>query len=320
MILATNPTRRNCSFRNAAGAVTGPRYNRAMQAGILLLLAASVLSAADEALSRILDRVSEEAEVFRTTAPKTLAEEKLVQRSLKPPRRFRPRLGADAVAPPKPQYRTREVISEYGFAALKQTPGALHEFRQVISIDGRKVASPEKAHRRLLAGLRSDDDRAKQRLLEDFEEHGLRGAAADFGQVLLLFSRHRLADYQFTLSGRGQVGVDRATILSFKQIGGAGSLLIVGQRKVLHQPLEGQLWVSEKDSLPLRIVLASTRRDGQIEIREEATIDYLRTPLGYLAPASVVHREMSGNDLVVENRFEYSAFKIFKADADIKFK
>lgn len=290
-----------------------------MRAGLLLLLAASALSAAAETLPRILARVSEEAEVFRTTAPKTLAQEKLVQRSIQPPRRFRPRLGAGAVAPPKPQYRTREVISEYGFASLKQAPGALHELRQVISVDGRKLASQEKAQRRLVAGLRSDDDQIKQRLVEDFEKHGLRGATADFGQLLLLFTRRRLADYQFSVEGSGQVGVDAATILSFKQTGGAGSLLIVGRRKAVHQPLEGQLWVRQTDSLPLRIVLTSLRLDGHNEIRDEATVDYFKTPAGYLVPASVVHRELSAGNLVVENRFEYSDFRLFTADADIHF-
>jgi hypothetical protein len=289
-----------------------------MWAGFLLLLAAS--APPDAGLQRILARVSEEADVFRASAPKILAQEKLVQRSLQRPRRFRPRLGAAALGPPPPRYRSREIISEYGFGSFKEAPGALHEFRQVISVDGRQVASREKARRTLVAGLQSDDDRLRKRMLEDFEKHGLVGAATDFGQVLLLFTRRRLEEYAFSRAGGGQIGADRAAILSFRQTGGSGSLLIFERRRAIHQPLEGQLWVREDDGMPLRVVLSSTRQDGERTIRDEARVDYVMTPLGYLAPASIVHRAMVGGDLLVENQFEYSAFHMFTTDTDIRFR
>ena len=47
-----------------------------------------------QTLPQILSRVSEEAEVFRHVAPEVLAEETLTQRGVKPPGRFRPRVGA----------------------------------------------------------------------------------------------------------------------------------------------------------------------------------------------------------------------------------
>jgi hypothetical protein len=275
--------------------------------------------APEQPLEQALSRVSEEAEVFRLTAPKILAREKLVQRTRKPPRRFRPRLGNDALEPPKPQYRTREIISEYAFSTLAEAPGALHEFRQVISVDNRPVLTPENARRTLSSGLRSDDDRAKKRMLESFEKYGLRGAAADFGQVLLLFTRPRLQDYSFTPAGSGQVGADPARIWAFKQIRGAASLLILEKRKAIHQPLEGELWVRESDGLPLRIVLVSEHDEGGAAIRDESRVDYAMTPRGYLAPASVVHRQTSGGVLVVEDVYKYSAFRMFQADSDITF-
>jgi hypothetical protein len=291
-----------------------------MGAGLLLLFAVPILAAAPgQPLQQALSRVSEEAEVFRSTAPKILAREQLVQRALKPPRRFRPRLGNAALEPPKPQYRTREVVSEYAFATLKESPGALHEFRQVMSVDGRTLASAEKARRTLTAGLRSEDERAKKRMLEDFEKHGLTGATADFGQILLLFTRPRLGDYAFGWAGDGLIGAERARIISFKQKSGSGSLMIFEERKAVHQPLEGEIWVRETDGMPLRVTVTSLRDEQGHAIRDEAQVDYLMTQHGYLAPASVTHRQTSANNLVVENLYRYSTFQIFEAETDVSF-
>ena len=273
----------------------------------------------DPTLAGILDRVSEEAEVFRATAPRMIAEETLDQRALKPPRRFRPRLGSAALQAPKPEYRTRSIVSEYGFSAFRDAPNAPHEFRQVISVDGRPVASRESARRTLTVGLRSEDDALKKRMLEDFEKHGLRGAVADFGQILLLFGRRRLEDYTFRLEGSGQAGPDAAIILGFQQRSGAGALLIFEKTKAIHQPLEGQLWVRRSDSRPLRVVLRSSTQEGARVTRYEATVDYALGPRGVLEPVSVVYRQFSGADLMVLNVFQYSPFRLFSAESEMKF-
>src|SRR5579872_7285526 len=126
--------------------ITSAKYNEAMRACTLAVAAIATLSGQTLPLADILSRVSEEAEIFRRVAPQTLSEETLQQRSLKPPPRFRPRMGAGVgAAPPPPEYQTREIVSEYSYAALADSAGALHEFRQVISVDGRRVSTPEKA-------------------------------------------------------------------------------------------------------------------------------------------------------------------------------
>lgn len=269
-------------------------------------------------VAQILARVSEEAEVFRMTAPKMLAEETLVQRALQPSHR-RPRLGSAAVHSAKPEYRTREIVSEYGFSTFRDAPNALHEFRQVISVDGRRISTQEKARRTLTIGMRSEDDALKKRMLENFEKHGLRGAAADFGQILLLFTRRRLDDYTFRIQGSGMVGADAATILRFEQRGGSGALLIFEKRQAIHQPLEGQLWVRRSDSRPLRVIVTSTRKEGDLAVRDETTVDYAMSGHGMLTPVSVVHRQFAGKDLRVENVFRYSPFRLFSSDTEIKF-
>jgi hypothetical protein len=104
---------------------------------VLLYLA---YAARAQTLPEILSRVSEEAEVFRRIAPQILAEETLTQRALKPPPRFRPRAGAAAATPLTTTRQTREIVSEYSFGTLKDAPESLHEFRQVISVDGKTIS------------------------------------------------------------------------------------------------------------------------------------------------------------------------------------
>jgi hypothetical protein len=281
-------------------------------------LAAGLL-AGDERLAVILGRLSEEAEIFAQMAPDMVAQETLKQRARKAPARFRPRAGKSVVQAPKPQYRSREIVCEYGYSAFREAPGVLHEFRQVVSVDGRRIASVEKARRTLSRGLRSDDDRLKKRMLEDFEKHGLIGAASDFGQVILLFGRRRLANYTFRIMGPGRIGADAALVVEFRQTGGSGSLLIFERRNALHQPLEGEIWVRQTDNLPLEVVLRSSRQQGGARIREEAKVDYVVSPHGALAPVSVVHREFAGDELVVENQYQYSSFRKFSSQSEIKF-
>jgi hypothetical protein len=43
------------------------------------------------------------------------------------------------------------------------------------------------------------------------------------------------------------------------------------------------------------------------------------TPHAFLAPASVVHRHFTDGQLLTENRYTYSPFKVFSADTEIKF-
>src|ERR1700728_5093647 len=120
-----------------------------------------------QTLREILSRVSEEAEVFRHVAPEVLAEKTLTQRGIKPPGRFRPRVEAAATKTTPTNLQTREIISEYSLGTLKDAPQSLHEFRQVVSVDGRAVSSAASAGHTLGLGLSCSDDHAKKRMLEE---------------------------------------------------------------------------------------------------------------------------------------------------------
>ena len=54
-------------------------------------------------------------------------------------------------------------------------------------------------------------------------------------------------------------------------------------------------------------------------IRDEGTVDYRQSPHGFLTPASVVHRHLVDGNLITENLYRYEPFKLFSADAEIKF-
>jgi hypothetical protein len=270
-------------------------------------------------LPQILSRLSEEAEMFRRVAPQTLAEESLSQRSLKPPPRFRPRVGSGIYTPPPVEFLTREVLSEYSYSALKESPDKLYELRKVISVDGRPIRTVADARHALGMDLRSDVDRARKRMLEEFQKYGLQGAASDFGQLILLFTKRRVPNYTFRILGTGRVGADEAIVLGFEQREGDEGLLVFEGRKTVREKLSGQLWVRRSDGLPLRIAMRSGWTENRHVRRHDAIVEYAATAFGTLAPASVKHSEYFDNQLITENLFHYSPFKKFGADTEIKF-
>ena len=287
-----------------------------MRGWILLFTTLPVLSGQTLPLADILSRVSEEAEVFRQVAPKALAEETLEQRTVKPPPRFRM---AGAKGPIKLEYRNREIVSEYSYAAFKESQSGMHEFRQVISVDGRPVSTPEKARHALSLGLQSDDDRMRKKMLEEFRQYGLIDAAMDFGQLILLFGKRFISNYEFRIAGSDRLGADEATVLFYQQRQGKPGLLVFEGRKTIRSKLDGQLWVRQRDGLPLRISLRAQWIERKHQRRHEAVVEYATTSFGAVGPASVKHSEYFDNQLITENLFRYSAFKKFGANAEIKF-
>jgi hypothetical protein len=268
----------------------------------------------------ILDRISEEAEMLRQNAPKTLTQETLQQRALRPPSRFRPRIGKAATQAPRPRLQVREILSEYSIGSLRDSsPELLVEFRQVISVDGRKIQTPEKARHALTLGLRSPDDRLRKRMLEDFEKHGLFGAATDFALLLLQFTRRSIRDVELSVAGETRIGADPALVLNYRQISGPGAVLDFFSRKATRHVLKGQLFVRKPDGLPLRITALIERTERGHTYRDDATVEYTLSSHGFLTPASVIHRAFVDSQLITENLFRYAPFKRFSAEAELNF-
>jgi len=307
----------------------------------MLLFAAFLAFAQDPAqpsLTDLLDRVAEEAEIFQQNAPNSLTQETLEQRTLMPSTRFRPRIGRNAVnaPPPAPRLVVRQIVSEYSVGTLKNTTEpTLTELRQVVSVDGRNVQSPERARHTLSLGITSPDDRVRKRMLEDFARHGLVDIATDYGIILLAFSKRGLKNMRVTFSGEEQIGADSVWVLAFEQTStDAGMLQFVGSQ-ASRRALRGRLLVRKSDSLPVRIQVSTQPPDESVSemfrklsaktppptgiTQDEATIDYVRSAHGYLTPVSVIHRHLVDGKLVTENLYRYGPFKRFSANADIKF-
>ena len=270
-------------------------------------------------VDQLLARVTEEAEMLRQNARFALTEERLEQRVLRPNTRFHPRVGQAASQPEPMTLQTREIVSEYSIGTLgKGDSELLMEFRQVVSVDGKAVQSTAKARHALSLGLRSKEDAARKRMLEDFEKHGLVGAVTDFGTLLLQFTKRQIRELKITPAGKTLLGADPAVIFNYEQITGAG-MLDFHNRKVVRYPLKGTLIVRASDGLPLRITVGIRRMEDGHEYIDEAVVDYVMTAHGFVGPASVVHRRMGDRQLMAENRFTYGPFHRFGADAEIKF-
>jgi len=272
------------------------------------------------ALADILSRTAEEAEVLSQNAPKALTLETLEQRTLMPPSRFRPRVGKAATEIPKPRLQMREIVSEYSVGTLKESASHdLFELRQVVTVDGRKVQSVESARHALSLGIKSPDDRVRKRMLEDFARHGLVDIATDYGLILLAFSKRGQDDMEFRIAGDEQVGADAAIAITFRQKSSDAGVLMFAGNQAARRSLQGRLIVRKSDGLPLRIETWAERAANGHVSREEGTVDYVQSTHGFLTPASVVHRHLVDGRLITENLYRYEPFKLFAADAEIKF-
>jgi len=259
--------------------------------------------------------VSEEAEVFAQLAQKIIGQESLEQIALQPPPRFQVR-----GEPPQLRYQTRHIVSEYGYSTFRDDPGNLHEMRQVLTVDGRKVKAAGKLRETLTMGLKTDTDKVKKRMLKEFESFGLREFASDFGQLLLLFTRRQIENYQFRHVGEQFLGAEAAVVFSFAQKNGDSAMTVFEGRQMVRHTLRGQLWLRKTDGVPLRVTLdAERKQDQQPTIQYRAVVDYQLSAHGLLLPAAVNYAETLHGHRLIENRFRYADFKRFGADSEIKF-
>jgi hypothetical protein len=288
---------------------------------MLCLLLVSTLHA-DEQTLKMTARLSEEADAFQRLAPEVLGTEKLHQHSQKPPARFRPRIGNGAIGPPAPVWKDRDIVSEYAFTTFAGMPTSLHELRQVVSVDGRKVADTKKAQAALAKTITSTDDARKKDALKQFEKYGLVGAVTDFGQLILLFTRRELERYEFTFKESQTVGYDRILVFTYKQLDGPEALTLIAANRgdqLIHLKVHGEVWVHAENYLPMRITLGAIEGDAPNGLREEASVDYAMSPYGAVLPTATEHREWRGGIAIAENRITYADFHKFGASSDIKF-
>jgi hypothetical protein len=266
-------------------------------------------------------RIAEEADVLEQNAPRIVTTERLQQRSLLPPTRFRPRIGSTAEQATGPHLRVREVLSEFSFGALRGSqPHELVEFRQVLSVDGEPRQTSDNAIRALSQNLRDGDDRTRKRLLEEFAGNGLVDVATDYALIILAFTSRGQQRMEFSALGPSYVGVDSAVSFAWKQNSSQGGAVEFHGKESVHRALQGTLWVRAFDSLPLRVNAWMEYPDRADRIiRDDATVDYIMSEHGFLTPASVIHRHLVNGIVITENLYTYQPFQLFSSTSTISF-
>ena len=272
-------------------------------------------------LAKILERVSEEAEIFQQNAAKVIATERLLHRGRRSPSRFKPSEAGEGAPVNASALVEREIVSEYGFAPFHDAPASIHEFRQVVTVDGQPVKEIEKARESLVFNMKSDDDRLRRKMLQDFEKLGMVGAATDFGQLLLMFRRGALDRYEFSLvSGRNdRAGTEKVLVVSYLQKeSGEGARVFHGRRMAVI-PAKGEIWVREADYLPVRVTIEIPSREENAEILHAGETDYERIRHGILLPRAVRYTRKEGQLALVENFAFYNDHRMFKVESSVKF-
>lgn len=289
-------------------------------AAVVVMAALPLWSLPNPQLEEILERVSEEAAVFADLAPRVIGRETLRQKTVKRPSRFRLRIGQDALRAPPVRYEYREIVSDYGFGTFREAPDSMHEFRTTVSVDGREIVRPAAARETLIMGVTGRDDRLLRRLLRQFEQLGLDSAATDFGQIVLLFSRRQVGDYQFTVLGERFVGAERAIELRYQQMTGLDAAATIFEgRKAVKMPLEGELWVRASDYLPLRVTVTVEIESEGLRTRHHGVIEYFPSKYGLVLPASVSYEKIIDGKRVVENLATYTDYQMFGTSVEIQF-
>ncbi len=281
----------------------------------VVLLAAIV----DPRIAALLDRVSEEARVFTDQSPRYVGVEKLTQRGRMAAPRFKLRQGGNPNDAPTIAYRTTELISEYSFGSLKEAPGELREIRLVVAVNGRPIRNQMKARLELAEGMSGDRDRLNKQMLLDMEANGMVGAATDLGQMLMLFSRAKLEQLEFTMLPDGQLGEEAVAVLGYRQKGELAAARVYHGKEAADMPLQGELWIGRSTGLPIRITAEGLLKEGKHTVRHSFAVDYGLSAQGVLLPVSCTYRRMQNALMTVETVATYTDFKMFSVDAEIKF-
>ena len=184
---------------------------------------------------------------------------------------------------------------------------SVREVRRVLTVDGLRWNKESKSLKQLAREMMAGDDRAHQRTLESFEEHGLTGFVSDLGQLILLFARGAVSRYEFQFERTEEDGTAAFTYL---QLDGNEAVTVYGETSTpVRQKMHGRVWVEQGTLRPLRISFDSTRTyEGEV-VTDNSVIAYAASGFGTLLPSRIVHEQHLGKTLLVTDEYEYSGWK-----------
>ncbi len=154
----------------------------------------------------------------------------------------------------------------------------------------------------------------RRQILAEFTRLGLVDVATDYGLVLLAFTSRGLPLLEIKPAGEAFVGTEEAVKLDWAQRTG-GALEFRG-RKVARRPLAGSIWIRKSDGMPLRIFAWFEHEEPKHTLRDEASVDYVVSAMGFPVPATVVHRHYVDGQGLTENLYTYEPFRLFTTDTN----
>lgn len=265
---------------------------------------------ADPRLSNTLSRVSAAAELFAASAQQYMSRESLRQRVIHSGSIRRSKDG-EAIIGGGLKYDARQIESFYAFTTLGNSR-AVREIRQVIKVDKNNTLSEDEGRKRLRDALLGRDDPAKAAMMSQFSEVALNGVATDLGQLILSFGNRGIDRFAFDVEREEVLRDVPCIVIRYTQKSGKDAVHINEKGKEIRESLQGWLWASLSDGIPLRITLITSHKSGRQETRDEAEVDYAAIPSGALLPASVIHRRYEDDLLAAEDDFRYADWQSLK--------
>jgi hypothetical protein len=201
------------------------------------------------------------------------------------------------------------VVSEYGFISSDEPGGSLREVRSILTVNGLKWKRGKKDLKDLATQIARDDSKNRVRSLERFEDFGLRGFLQDAGQLILLFARSGTERYEFTFHREDASFAGPVWVYKYRQIDGPATFTIYGQKEPIRQRLEGEVWLSRGDGLPVRVAMHSNHSVKESQVRDVTVVDYEMSRWGFLLPSRIDHKQFVDGDLFVADDFTYKGFR-----------
>ena len=147
------------------------------------------------------------------------------------------------------RYVVHDIVSEYSIGRLKgDASGNLLEYRELVSMDGKPVQTPEVARKALALDVTVGEEQIRKKILGEFTKLGLVDVATDYGLLLLAFTTRGQSSIEWEEAGAALVGTDDAIVFNWRQTSG-GALEFRG-RKTARRPMHGSIWIRQSDGRP----------------------------------------------------------------------
>jgi len=263
--------------------------------------------------------IARHADIFQQKALLMISEETLLQRSYKLPPHPHFAIGT-AAETVYAAFFLSEVVSQYSIGPVRgDKSGELLEVREIVSKDGRSIRTPEVARKALQRDISSGEVGMRKRLLQEFTALGLVDVATDYGLILLAFTTAGSKGIELKPQPVAAAWIGTDPVIAFDWQQTAGGVLEFRGRKVNRRPLHGRIWVRRSDAVPLRITASMEHDEPKHRLRDDATVEYGLSASGFVTPASVAHRHFVDEQLLTENLYTYTPFRVFTTDTVIQF-